>query len=66
VRGGRYPKPGQRPGGGAAAGRIPEKAKKIPYQGTLVGDKVVKGFKSDLTINIVLPNAIHGSRKKDL
>ena len=26
---------------GAAAGRIPEKAKKIPYQGTLVGDKVV-------------------------
>jgi len=38
---------------------------KLP-QGTLREFRVVKGVGLDLAIDIVLPNLVHGSRKKDL
>ena len=50
----------------AAAGRNTEKRQKNSPWGTPGGIKMVKGCSSDLTIDIVLPNTVHGSRKKDL
>lgn len=51
---------------GAAAGRIPEFGSKKPSRGTPGGLRVVKRLDSDPAVDIILPNAIHRCKKKDL
>ena len=51
---------------GAAAGRSDKTGNKKSPWGTPGGFEVVKDFKSEQTVDIVLPNTIHGCRKKDL